>query len=84
MSSVSDNPQMAPAPELVPVQEEEELLPVFANSRSPQAQPPSPILDGIVERLPVDPTVAPVISEVYVSPVEAVPGSGGIAGVTAE
>jgi hypothetical protein len=59
-------------------------LPTFNNGITPPNPLPAAPVDGVVPRLPIDPTVAPVAPEQYQSPVEAVPGVGGIPGVSAE
>ncbi len=63
---------------------EEESLPTFNNGITPLGQPPLPVLTEPVPRAEIDPSVAPVFTVEYRSPVEAVAGVGGIAGVAAE
>ncbi len=88
MSTVSNSEGLAPA---VPVPEpvvEETVLPELSNGITPSGQPSLPVVEEIV------PATMPVsdserLSEVpvsveYRSPVEAVPGVGGIPGVQAE
>ncbi len=62
----------------------EESLPTFNNGITPLGQPPLPVLTEPVPRAEIDPSVAPVFTVEYRSPVEAVAGVGGIAGVAAE
>ena len=59
-------------------------IPTFNNGITPQGQPPLPVLTEPVPRAEIDPAEAPVFTLEYRSPVEAVPGVGGIAGVQAE
>ena len=59
-------------------------IPTFNNGITPPNPPPPPVLTEYVPRAPVDPEEAPVVREQYQSPVEAVPGVGGIPGVSAE
>ena len=67
-----------------PAAPEEEVLPTFNNGITPGGQPPLPVITEPVPRAAVDPSVAPEITLEYQSPVEAVPGAGGIPGVQAE
>ena len=62
----------------------ESELPTFNNGITPPNPLPAAPVDGVVPRLPIDPTVAPAAPDQYQSPVEAVPGGGGIPGVSAE
>jgi hypothetical protein len=64
--------------------EQSEPLPVFNNGITPAGQPSPPVLTEPVPRAEIDPSVAPEYTTVYQSPVEAVPGVGGIAGVQSE
>ena len=63
---------------------EEEVLPTFNNGITPPNAPPPPLVEGPVPRAAIDPSVAPVASDQYKAPVEAVAGVGGILGVQAE
>jgi len=76
MSTEYQLPEVAPA--------EDPVLPTFNNGITPVGPAPLPVLTEPVPRAEIDPSVAPVISTQYVSPVEAVPGVGGIPGVQAE
>jgi hypothetical protein len=67
-----------------PTPAEEPVLPVFNNSITPLGQPPLPVITEPVPRAEIDPSVAPEVTIEYRSPVEAVPGVGGIPGVAAE
>ena len=67
-----------------PAAAEEEVLPTFNNGITPRPQTPPPVITEPVPMLPVDPEEAPVFREQYQSPVEAVPGVGGILGVQSE
>ena len=64
-----------------PAAAEEVVLPTFNNGITPPNAPPPPVVEGIVPRAAIDPSVAPVASDQYTAPVEAVPGVGGIPGV---
>ena len=64
--------------------ESETELPTFNNGITPPNPVPPPPVDEVVPRAAIDPSVAPVAPEQYQSPVEAVPGVGGIPGVSAE
>jgi hypothetical protein len=64
--------------------EDSDSTPTFNNGITPQGQPAPPLVTELVPRVSVDPSVAPVITLDYSSPVEAVPGVGGIPGVQAE
>lgn len=73
-------------PEVAPQAEPE--LPVFSNGITPSGQPSLPVVEEIVPAtMPVSDSErlsdVPVSVE-YRSPVEAVPGSGGIVGVQPE
>ncbi len=76
MSTEYQTPVVAP--------EEEEVLPTFNNGITPAGPAPLPVLTEPVPRAVIDPSVAPVVPLEYRSPVEAVPGVGGIPGVQAE
>lgn len=76
MSTEYQTPEVAP--EALPE------LPVFSNGITPGPQPALPVLTEPVPRAAIDPSVAPEPTTEYRSPIEAVPGSGGIVGVQPE